>query len=240
MHNLHGKFEPIDGDHRTRAFMTNVYVSYPLAAFRPYLGVGVGVAKHELSLTAIGNKPVWYGIPLTLNDTVVARQIMLGVGYRLSERLEAHLGYRRFTTVHPRYLLLGAKTTPPTTSKPECAGASEGTTQYPYHHRRPASAGLLPSPHKESIMPTQDQGKPQREPPAANLDELYRRIDDAHSEALACRLLLTQMLRLMRSTDSALVDRCLTLNVYPEERLPSPLEARAKRILDDLAHLVRS
>ena len=87
-----GEFD-VDGDYTTLSFMANgIYAFEASDWLRPYVGVGLGLAR--LSYTeVIEDEPDGEG-----DDTVFAYQGMLGVGFPLSEKTEARMGYRYFAT----------------------------------------------------------------------------------------------------------------------------------------------
>lgn len=93
---------PISGDFRTISFMANGIYSLTLSGFRPYAGLGVGLASTTLKIDPFTFKDLddadaaYAGGEET--KTVLAYQGMAGIGYQLSDRSEAWLGYRYFGT----------------------------------------------------------------------------------------------------------------------------------------------
>ena len=69
-------------------------------------------------------------------------------------------------------------------------------------------------------------------------DHQYLRSDKAHGEALACSLILTRMLHLMKNRDPDFVRE--VLSIVPPKILPlSPVEKVAYGRIDELANLVQ-
>ena len=81
----------VQGEFSTVSLMANGIYSFDLDGFRPYAGLGLGLATH----TAEIEKPAGVG---TGEASVFAYQILAGVGYPLSDRAEVLLGYRYFGT----------------------------------------------------------------------------------------------------------------------------------------------
>ena len=69
-------------------------------------------------------------------------------------------------------------------------------------------------------------------------DHSYLRSDDAHGEGLACFLVLTQMLRIMKNRDPDFVREVLSI-VPPKSRPLSPIEKVAYGRIDGLTNLVQ-
>ncbi len=77
--------------------MANGIYSFDLGGFRPYAGLGLGLAKHTAEIdTAID-------VGGTGEASVFAYQVLAGVGYPLSDRAEVLLGYRYFGTAEGDY-----------------------------------------------------------------------------------------------------------------------------------------
>ena len=94
----------VDGDVKTLSAMANGMYSFEMNEFRPYAGIGVGLAYHQIDITTTlagvderGNE-ITEVIEILENDTVFAYQFMVGVGYSLSDRTEVRMGYRYFAT----------------------------------------------------------------------------------------------------------------------------------------------
>ena len=86
-----------EGDFSTVSLMANGIYSFDLEGFRPYAGLGLGLAKHSAEIdTAIG-------VGGTGEARVFAYQVLAGVGYPLSDRAEVLLGYRYFGTAEGDY-----------------------------------------------------------------------------------------------------------------------------------------
>ena len=78
------------GDLTTFSVLLNgYYVFDEMAGVKPYVGGGLGFARHSSDDASEGSKD---------NDTVFSYQAMAGIGYGLSENLEIRLGYRYFGT----------------------------------------------------------------------------------------------------------------------------------------------
>ena len=69
-------------------------------------------------------------------------------------------------------------------------------------------------------------------------DHQYLRSDKAHGEALACSLILTQILRLMRDGDPDFVSRVFSIS-RPKFRPFSPVEEVAYGRINELTNLVQ-
>lgn len=83
-------FETFSGEARATALMANLYYDFNREGrFQPYVGVGVGAANVEAEG---GVGPISFDD----DDTVAAYQGMVGVGIRLTERLDLDVGYRYF------------------------------------------------------------------------------------------------------------------------------------------------
>ena len=93
---------PIDGRFTTFSVMANATYGTELGRFRPYVGGGVGLARHQAKIDSIAyaarSKLPAASIGFSENSTVFAFQLMAGIGYPLSEQAEMWLGYRYFET----------------------------------------------------------------------------------------------------------------------------------------------
>lgn len=86
------------GQFSTVSLMVNGIFSVDLQGFRPYAGLGIGLAQHTAeieSVTAASDGGRVFG-PDTGEANVFAYQGMAGIGYPLSDRTEVSLGYRYF------------------------------------------------------------------------------------------------------------------------------------------------
>ena len=103
----------LSGNTKSLSLMANGIYTFDAGRLRPYVGVGLGIARHDVTLEA-------QSIEITItqtsgdeeesgsstfeiertsrDDTVLAMQAMFGVSFPMSERLEARLGYRYFRT----------------------------------------------------------------------------------------------------------------------------------------------
>ena len=88
-----------DGDYTTLSFMANgIYAFEASDRMRPYVGVGLGLARHSAT-----NEDEEDGPLFDVDDTVFAYQGMVGLGFPLSEKTEARVGYRYFATADADY-----------------------------------------------------------------------------------------------------------------------------------------
>lgn len=90
---------PYKGDVTTLSLMLNGVYAFEAGPVRPYLGLGVGMARHDATSDAqtatIGG--VEYSLGKSSDDDIVfAYQFMGGVGYAMSESTEVRIGYRYF------------------------------------------------------------------------------------------------------------------------------------------------
>lgn len=68
-----------------------VYEFLPRGRWNPYVGIGAGVARADVTVNGTG-------LAINDRDTVLALQGLAGVGYRYSNELEFFADYRYFTT----------------------------------------------------------------------------------------------------------------------------------------------
>lgn len=91
----------LDGDMTTLSLMGNGIVSFGAGQLRPYVGAGLGLARHDGTLdaqtvTIAGNE---FAVEESSGDDIVfAYQVMGGVGFEMSESTEVRVGYRYFAT----------------------------------------------------------------------------------------------------------------------------------------------
>ena len=104
-----GKF-PYEGSVRLWTVMANGIFAAEIWRVRPYFGAGVGVAFAKVTEDAqsatvgVGNDAQTVSTDGgDANDTVMAYQAMLGVGYPLSDAVEVRLGYRYFATAEGEF-----------------------------------------------------------------------------------------------------------------------------------------
>ncbi len=92
---------PVKGSIGTLSLMANGLVSFDIWKLKPYVGAGVGVARHSGKLDrqsiAVGNQTFEYS-GASEDDYVFAYQVMAGLGYPLSDTAEVRAGYRYFAT----------------------------------------------------------------------------------------------------------------------------------------------
>lgn len=91
----------VDGDVTTLSLMGNGIASFGAGQLRPYIGVGIGLARHDGTID--GQTVTLGGDELEIeelsgDDIVFAYQVMGGVGFEMSESTEVRLGYRYFAT----------------------------------------------------------------------------------------------------------------------------------------------
>lgn len=91
---------PQDGEYDVTRYMVNTYLDFGEGRWRPYAGVGVGMAEVDMytfaAPAALPNIP-----PLVLiddDDTVIAYQLMLGTAYSITPTLSLTAQYRWFET----------------------------------------------------------------------------------------------------------------------------------------------
>ncbi len=82
------------GDLSTWSVMANAYYAGKFWRLRPYVGAGIGVARHKCNLSSF----LGTSLDEEFDDTALAYQFMGGLGVELTERLETRIGYRFFGT----------------------------------------------------------------------------------------------------------------------------------------------
>lgn len=97
---------PIEGSVGTLSVMANGIFFGRLWQVRPYVGLGIGVARHTGKFDAqkFGSDDNAIDYP-GASDTAfaVAYQVMAGIGYPLSDVAEIQVGYRYFATGRARF-----------------------------------------------------------------------------------------------------------------------------------------
>ena len=95
----------IEGDVSTLSLMFNSIYAFEAGRLRPYLGAGIGIARHDGTFDKQTFEFVLEGesyadeLPkVSEDDIVLAYQGMAGVAYPMSETTEVRLGYRYFGT----------------------------------------------------------------------------------------------------------------------------------------------
>ena len=95
-----GPTNSIEGQFSTLSLMANGIYSFDLQGFRPYAGIGIGLARNSAEI-----EPVTFiidsesaSVEGTGESDVFAYQGLAGIGYALSDRTEVLLGYRYFGT----------------------------------------------------------------------------------------------------------------------------------------------
>ena len=86
----------VDGDVSTMSIMANGYYTFEVGPVRPYVGGGIGFARHEG--TDATEAPETSG-----KDTLLAYQGMAGVSIPLTDTIEGRLGYRYFATADAEF-----------------------------------------------------------------------------------------------------------------------------------------
>ena len=90
----------VAGGFRTLSVMANVYCRLREDGLVPYLGAGIGVARHRVEAKSrtlkIGD--VSGHFTFEGRETVLAWQVMAGLAHPLAENVELRLGYRFFQT----------------------------------------------------------------------------------------------------------------------------------------------
>ena len=92
---------PIDGDITTLSLMANGFYAFEVGKLRPYLGMGIGAARHDETIDGqtIVIDNVWLSVEKRSGDTVkLGYQGMAGIGIPIGDRAEGRLGYRYFAT----------------------------------------------------------------------------------------------------------------------------------------------
>ena len=91
----------VEGDVNTLSLMVNGFYTFETGKFRPYLGVGLGLARHDVTLVGWFSESDRFtddSEKVSEDDVVFAYQGMAGVSYPMSENTEVRLGYRYFGT----------------------------------------------------------------------------------------------------------------------------------------------
>ncbi|MYG52869.1 MAG: porin family protein [Rhodospirillaceae bacterium] len=99
--NISGTVEA-DGKISTLSLMVNGIASFDVWRVRPYVGLGLGAARHEAELdrlsATVGETTYSADFEGSEDAWVFAYQAMAGVAYPLAARTEARAGYRYFAT----------------------------------------------------------------------------------------------------------------------------------------------
>ena len=91
----------VDGDITTLSLMGNGIFTFGEGQLKPYIGAGLGLARHDGTVDGQTVTIEEGEIPIeetSGDDVVFAYQLMGGVGYEMSETTELRLGYRYFAT----------------------------------------------------------------------------------------------------------------------------------------------
>lgn len=97
----------LDGELKTWTLLVNGYYDFMEGQkFRPYLSAGLGAARHEGDISAVGG----IGTPgADGSDTVFAYQVGAGAGYALTDKTSLWGGYRYLGTSDPDFDGLSAE-----------------------------------------------------------------------------------------------------------------------------------
>lgn len=90
----------VDGEASVLALMANTWFDFDTGTgFLPFLGGGIGLARVDGEIDAVG------GIPVNLDDddVVFAYQLGAGLGYEISSSTVVSVGYRFFGTNDPKF-----------------------------------------------------------------------------------------------------------------------------------------
>lgn len=87
--------EPSDrkGKMSSTSLMGNLFYDFGKWGISPFVGVGVGFAHLELDMNNVGEE----------NDSVIAYQVMAGIGFPVSRRVKIDVQYRFFETSDPEF-----------------------------------------------------------------------------------------------------------------------------------------
>ncbi len=92
-----------DGDTSSTAFLLNGYYDFKNGSkFTPFIGVGLGFAKVDISTTT---SPTYGTLFTSDDDTVFAYQLGFGGGYAVNDKVTLDLKYRYFATSDPDFQL---------------------------------------------------------------------------------------------------------------------------------------
>jgi len=93
-----GAETPMFGTITHRVLMLNGYYDFDLdGPFTPYLGVGAGLAKQSINLSASGF-PSASG-----SDRIIAWQVIIGTAYEITKKVELTADFRYFDTSNPSF-----------------------------------------------------------------------------------------------------------------------------------------
>jgi len=87
----------LTGNVRALSLMANGYYSFQVLHAKPYVGLGVGLARHDVTASEQVVAKIAFR-EVDDSDTVLAYQAMVGVGFDMSNTARLHLGYRYFET----------------------------------------------------------------------------------------------------------------------------------------------
>ncbi|MGP0565573.1 MULTISPECIES: outer membrane protein [unclassified Nitrospina] len=93
-----GTVAPAGGDVSILSLMVNAYHDLTSEKWKPYLGIGFGVADVVWNDVTSALTPV-----IDHSDYVFAVQAMAGIGYEITPSLTATAGYRLFGTSDPKF-----------------------------------------------------------------------------------------------------------------------------------------
>ena len=94
-----------------QTLMLNVYYDFPFTVrFKPYLGVGAGVAFHWSEFSTESNPNIQFNIERSWDETA-ALQFMAGVGYDLNRQVSLSAGVRYLVTDDPEFDVISMEST---------------------------------------------------------------------------------------------------------------------------------
>ena len=92
-----------DGELKTFSLMGNAYLDFQVGRVKPYLGAGLGVARHKAKAgeQTLANDMWYFPRPASRvsgSDNVFAYQLMAGLSHPLTPEMDVRAGYRYFGT----------------------------------------------------------------------------------------------------------------------------------------------
>ncbi|MBQ0712860.1 MAG: porin family protein [Porticoccus sp.] len=97
----------LGGELETTLLLANVYYDFmPNETWHPYLSAGVGVARHDGTLSASNGA---LSVSASGDDNVFAYQLGAGISYDASERVQLVLGYRYLSSSDPEFASFDAQ-----------------------------------------------------------------------------------------------------------------------------------
>jgi len=92
----------LDGDIIAVSYMVNAFYDFQatISGFKPYMGVGIGVASIDADLDSIAGVNI-SALNLDASDTVFAYKLALGSAYEINQDFDLTVGYHYFGTDDP-------------------------------------------------------------------------------------------------------------------------------------------